>query len=128
MIKQGKSGQGAKKLTQLQNWKIQRYAFLDAYLKPRKLGEEMGKVTYHSFLPSYFKNVCHETVRTCIYKMKQLPLVVMFQATHELGDSDVEEVEGQDNAGDVAEGDIVPGPSLESKRSSWGRGQRKGPR
>lgn len=42
--KQGKSGQGAKKLTQLQRWKLQRYAFLEAHMKPRTQGEEFRKV------------------------------------------------------------------------------------
>jgi len=42
--KKGKSGQGAKKLTPLQQWKVSRYRFLDAYIKMRTSEEEIGKV------------------------------------------------------------------------------------
>ena len=37
--KLGKSDQGAKKLTQPQRWKLQRYAFLEAHIRPRTQGE-----------------------------------------------------------------------------------------
>jgi len=43
--KKGKSGSAPKKLTPLQQWKVRRYAFLEAYIKVRAGEEEMGKVS-----------------------------------------------------------------------------------
>ena len=40
-----KSGQAAKKLTTLQQWKLQRFQFLDTHILPRTSTSEMGKVS-----------------------------------------------------------------------------------
>ena len=41
-----KSGQATRKLTTLQQWKLQRFQFLDAYILPRSTcTSEMGKVS-----------------------------------------------------------------------------------
>lgn len=39
-----KSGQGQKRLTEKQRFKLERYRFLDLHIKPRTEYEEMGKV------------------------------------------------------------------------------------
>lgn len=43
-LKKGKSGSGSKPLTPLQQWKLKRYAFLEAFIKVRA-SDEIGKVS-----------------------------------------------------------------------------------
>jgi len=51
-----KSGVGAKKLTALQRWKLQRFNFLSAHCRPTKLPEELGRVSIISeFSRKYMK-------------------------------------------------------------------------
>jgi hypothetical protein len=51
-----KSGQAAKKLTNLQKFKLTRYKFLDAHIMPRSYSEEMGKVSWKT----KSKNIWHQ--------------------------------------------------------------------